>query len=1305
MAKCQLVPKGPNGLDSELFKHFYETEGRDEAIYAYGLVRSKEFKEFVGDWENDLDNYAGELNKSHEPTVKDVLRYINKVEFYNDMGQPSTQSAEPKYQRLIEAKTIEFKENSQALSEANKKKNESETPLQKHMAIKEIQALRDKHYELEQDMYDISRLSALEDIDKYAEKDMAELEKIFNQTKVTDADLQRAQRIAELWTKAGDFSGKDHLFLDDVELESVHEGDLKEITDKFTSWAQKAMSYTHKHIIPMSEKLIGEGQKDTFGKDTKFDPDAAINDKDLLTSNFMDISETNSVLLQGMAYWVKEANYLAHQEADKIFKEIEELAKDLTSAEFKLLQQTQSNTDSRLTGNITHRFSQSYFEKMSMLKRNLAKQVMDKKVKDKESFNHLVQVYKRFYKAKSMNQIVVDPRILFYDATYFDGKKPTKEQKEKHKAHLKKHLGEKGAERFIKSAKEKLESYAFEHEVKGLELDEKYADEIAGGDRAGRDLELNRWIANNSPYLQAGHIVDGYKPSTLSGVIARPENEFFLSTAPKRTDFNGNNTGYYDEKFAQIEGNEKLYEFYNYYLDTLKKIRRFLPGFQTGHMQLNSLPTIKKTIIEEYQRDGMAIGLAPLMDALSRATRTDDLTTVAGDLDPLTGEPRNELQTQFLQDTNKEVSDYVKRMVIQHLQENNKRPSKEQEREWRRAKQDELAGEKSFDFVKVLKAYSMMGLSYKHKAVIANQMRIAHQIVDNQFEATTNAAGAPMKTLFGNVLKKSKSLKNTKSMVDYFMDTAFWGYTKNKPEGQVMGKTYTSKEGQEKKEIEKAMTKNEKDLEDGTITQTEYEARQDVLQDQLDVLGGVRTASKYGDLALKYVGLKGLGWNVFASLGNLGFGFISNIIESADGRQFNTKEYFKAMYMIRHSIGKNYTFNQHHKNSGTANKIRTLMDRLDVLKELRNELYETSESSSKYKKATKNFKWILDPYAPQARSEYINQAAIMVSMMLHKKVKINGEEKTLWDAYDDQGQLKEGVEYTKEEEFKLKVKVDKMIKAAHGNYDTLDAPMKIKQVFLGRAFSQFRSWAFMGFANRFQGEFRDHALEMTRKGRYRSVFPFIKEVTKMMKEDGGIEGTTFILKQLLKKATFGGYNAEFNRMDGLSEIDRVNMRKNLMELVVYLSMAAFGLMLRALAKGMDDDDPERDALYFSINLLSRLQTDILFYINPVEFEKLQRNALPIFSLVSDSAKAYTHAKHLAQGYDDVLRSGPNKHQSKAGRAALKILPGPVQWYKIQAASQMLYEKDPAVKKKDGKVPWWKAFWSNNTNTLEGYRLD
>jgi hypothetical protein len=111
--------------------------------------------------------------------------------------------------------------------------------------------------------------------------------------------------------------------------------------------------------------------------------------------------------------------------------------------------------------------------------------------------------------------------------------------------------------------------------------------------------------------------------------------------------------------------------------------------------------------------------------------------------------------------------------------------------------------------------------------------------------------------------------------------------------------------------------------------------------------------------------------------------------------------------------------------------------------------------------------------------------------------------------------------------------------------------------------------------------------------------------------------------------TKGMYNSK--GVNALTDVDKANLKKNAMELNIYLSILALTMLL----KYMKDDDDEEDAMFltFMINNLNRLQTDITFYTSPLSFEKLQRNSIPAFGFITDIARLNKAAYKYIMGRD------------------------------------------------------------------------
>ena len=173
-----------------------------------------------------------------------------------------------------------------------------------------------------------------------------------------------------------------------------------------------------------------------------------------------------------------------------------------------------------------------------------------------------------------------------------------------------------------------------------------------------------------------------------------------------------------------------------------------------------------------------------------------------------------------------------------------------------------------------------------------------------------------------------------------------------------------------------------------------------------------------------------------------------------------------------------------------------------------------------------------------------------------------------------------------------------------------------------------------------------------------------------------VSSTFNLTYQLLRKLI--GFNTKFDELvgEGFTDVDAANMRKNMTEIVVFLLLTGLTLALKAAVDDDDEDKRKKMAYIFMINQIGRLATDVQFYVNPIEFERLARNAIPAFSVVVDAAKAIDSAWTLilegAEG--DVLQSGPQKGKSRTWRDIKKLIPGPVQAQKLQSAADQIYKK-------------------------------
>ena len=1126
-------------------------------------------------------------------------------------------------------------------------------------------------------------IEGFEEVLQFGDIQLKEVEELLKNPAISADDLTYAQRIVNLWIKAGDFStpSDEHIILDEYEF------DTPAIREEFRGRAAKAADLQGRLTVLARQHVTAFVQEYSGRNLTQEEIYKHLVDANKLSVETLNLSRLGDPMLSTAFSATERANILAQQEANEIFKKLDELtAKFLKKSGNKYDILKQRTADGLETGRLVDRFSDEYYKKRN----DLIEQTFNRRDKKSGKTKQDKALVKLFYDWTKANTIMFDTRILFADSIPEDSAVPekflynyttfTEDQKNAHIADLKKQLGEKGYNLYYEQAQKKIEKFQQERTViyDSIQNNPNWAQDE-------KDVKFTSWLRENSPYtaldMQDDPSLRIKSDNTYYKINGLRE---YITQVPRRF-LDGKETGWYDKNFDRIEADEDLLAYHDYIRETLKTLNYVLPPQKRRIMGVGVLPTLEKTLLDLFSEKGMMVGITPLWDKFKQLqTTTDFATNITSDIDPLTGDIEKSVQIQYIQDTDARVNDIIREKSIAHRQKTGNPPTAEDRKRFKEEARDMLSKDKSWDISKVLKAYALNILAYKHKTNIEPQIKLIEQAFRERKELQTNRAGqVQTKTIDGKQVPVTKEgLKNLNDGLDFFLKT-FYNTGTRKVEGVSKTKLYTKEEELRKKQLEKL------------LAEEEDEDERTFLQAQIDALGGYRTLSGTVDAALKFNTLKGLGWNLTSSFSNIGFGLISNIIEAADGRLMNTANLRRAYILTFNSIGRNMSadilFNDP---NGVATKIRSLMDDWDILQTSANELYDNSQKSSLSK--LKRF----GPYTLQQRSEYLNQAPIMIAVLMDMKAKDpQGNEVNLWEAMGQNAQLKEG--YTTDADIpKVIQKIKRISEMTHGDYNN---QLKVKSTAAGRALTQFRTWMFEGFANRFEGEKVDDMLgygldePYIRKGRYRSytlgqlttagagigtmMLPGIGTVIGagigvlagklggMKTEYSAIEDTLFSLKQLARKLMFmkPDYGTKFNK------VDAANMRKNMMELHLMLGLMGLALLLKA---SIEDDDEEQKITNFLLNQTIRLRTDIGFYTNPLEFEKLTKTAIPMASLVQDCYELIGDIKKMFDDdrENDYFRSGPFKGDAKWAIHAGELIPLPAQVIKTYRTGSTIFDK-------------------------------
>jgi hypothetical protein len=1120
-----------------------------------------------------------------------------------------------------------------------------------------------------------------ENVLMFANTQLAEVGNLLRNPAISADDVYYAEKILNLWTRAGDFSTDptEHIFLDEYEF------DTPAIREQFRLVAAKAEDLRRHMTAIRADNVTKFTQQYTSGTLNKEEIFKHLKDVNKVASMTLNLGRLGDPMLQAVFSSVEQAGINAQREANEIWKSLDELTKKFLAKSpngYNILKQiTESGNE---TGRLVHRFSPEFYD----TRNNLMEIAFNRRNTKTGNIKSDPALIRQYFEWLTKNTISFDPRILFEDSLPEDTAVPEEflytrvkfsdSEKAKHTQELKAQLGEKGYEEFLDRAKRKIEKFQKEREgVYGkIQVNPNW-------NKAEKDSQFSMWLRENSPYWA----IDMKENPSMR---VKDDNTFYapqgmrnyVVQVPRRT-VDGQATKWYDKNYAKIEADDDLKAYHDYVLRTLNQLKYILPPSKQKLMGIGVLPTMERTMMDIFNEKGLMMGVTPFWDKLKQLqTTTDFAKTVYSDVDPLTGDIEKSLQVQHIVDTNAQAKELVKEMSIKYKQETGKTAGAEERKKFREEALDILSKEKSWDVSKILKAYSLTVLAHKHKSIIEPQIKLAEQAFKSRKELVTNKAGQPQNKANGEELTED-GLTSYKKALDYFLDSTFYGIGSRKVEGVTNQKIYTKAEETRKKELE-ALLANEEDPDSKAF-----------LQAQIDNLGGFRTASGTGDAVLKLMTLKGLGWNLASAFSNIGFGTISNYIEALDGRLYTVENLNRAYILTMNSIGRNLSadvlFNDP---NGTATKIRSLMDDWDILQTSANEMYDNSQKSSFSK--LKRF----GAYTLQQRSEYVNQAPLMIAVLMeYKATAPNGDEVTLWDAFGADAKLKEGYT-TKEDITAIIQKIRRINEMNHGDYNN---KLMVKETFAGRALTQFRTWMFEGFATRFESEKTDHLLSYgleeayVRKGRYRSytkgqltttgaaigtaVLPGIGTAIGagvgylggkffgMQTQDSALQDTLYSLKQLARKLMF----MKTTYGDKFSKVDAANMRKNMMELHIMLGLMGLALLFKAMA---DDDDEDDMTANFLLNQTIRLRTDIGFYTNPLEAEKLTKTAVPMAGLVQDISTVTSDIFRYFNDKeeDDVFESGPFKDRSKALIHTGELVPLTAQGIRLYRMGETVFDK-------------------------------
>lgn len=1092
---------------------------------------------------------------------------------------------------------------------------------------------------------------------KLSEQAFGELDNIkkYMTSNMNEADLLYAFQTTKFWLKARD------LMFDSVDISD--EGAIARFND-----VEKKAKLVEGDLVKALNKWA---LTDIIGKNTSFTGDLNAllkTSKDLnsLTMYVDDLGVINSPLAQALAKIIKENDVNLSKERSDILKEFEQTLKNAKNSlkyyangkdGYEIFRQLDENGNK--TRNIVSRFTNKY-----QTERKVLNFVYISQDKSKE------EAYQAYNFLKD-NTEHVNLEVLFP----LDDKATPESEAEL--ARVKTLLGDKHFNEWISKQRKYLTSYKQDRIGYIISLENRLGikeDDFPNNENALNALSI--WEKRNSPYYISDLLQRSASITVNPFGMEKGYNSFkYVVDIPKKqlTDSKGvvTESNYYDSKFERIENDNSLSALYDNMQSILNRIGKLVPFNSAEHLANGQLPEFQKEMYE-VMMGNMKKGLLGINESLTDMLRTERFDTTP-ELDIVTGKDSRTIRLGLRKSDNLISRDLVS-VRLDHYTKTGRNLNKQEEIALKAEITAKYAEEMDFDLGKVFNMYLQLGLAYEYKGKIENSMILSQMMLEEQKEYKRDNKGNLIQDKgFSAFIKydakeKQESFVNLKKVVDHTLNSVLYG---NKREiKSTKKKVYSSIEKSLKKKYEEQLKDNDKLLADGTFEEVEHALYKKKLNGYIDELGAYVDSEKIIDIPIKIQQYTGMGWNLLGGISNMMFGTVSNVLESA-GEEFYTQSELMDAYktVLQHSTLRNASFNK--VGTDEALKIRSLMDTYNIM----------AESSSEYKDLigndiTQNLKFA-SAFNMNQRTEYINQAPIMLLMMRKATFEHNGNTHNLYEGFNKDGSwnTEDFGEYPTEQVNKTVLKVKALIQRNHGNYNPL-APMLAKRTGVGRLLIQFRSWMVDGYRVRFGDRYGrvDEVFETEMRGRYHSVVDVVKD---------DWSGTSLsMIKQILYnfipfKSNMGIKSSPlskyFEGKETVRNVDVANMKRVAMEVNILIGVYVAGLLLKLAVADLDDDDPKKLLMTMLLNQSGRLRTDILMYANPNEAAKLIQDPVPALKIIGNLGGWFDAVNKTLQGSPDY-ETGVFEGHNRILKATATTLPFFSQPYRTLSAMKQEFNK-------------------------------
>lgn len=1111
------------------------------------------------------------------------------------------------------------------------------------------------------------------------------------------------------WAVEAVMPGQPHPYLDNLEQQNKFLVDkMNAVSTRFAVRFGNLMEIRTKEAVFASTRKHGNTSDltDVEILDTLLEQDKG--SLATLRAYTLNLGKQQPIIMQSLFNNVNKANNQAHNAAFTRINKLKEAAKGIRQKDMEAFYQ--KDAEGRMTGELVQPAMSEYIEGLREIQSSIDYATLEKEVSlpNSEQRQRAEAILKKANNARyafyKNNAAPIDPSILVPDISSFPSGKGIPEDlfttsdvdPIEARENLEKRFGKAEANRMLRRQRNITNAFVNQRDAIISDLLE------SKNKLSENDIQyLKDWSAVNSPFL-------AYKSHTTNESVGRflPSFKYTLAVP------NQENT---DASYQNMVNTyPEMTKFYDIMVDLIEEGRGEvgdISGFITGL----SLPTMEAGFFKEMMSDGPGLLLPKLVDSyiIAKTTVANETAyeqpNLHKDVDNIVNQKEINVNAVTMHRTAKKVNEELVRLKTEFIEENGEEAfTNAVKAQLKKDAINIIYTKSSTNLVGLMSMFALNVQTIKAKRAIEPQVNIIKNFIINQ-ETTAGA------------LNQSASVK----AMDYFLDKEFFGIDP----GDNVGKGGVRVKSSQEREQARAIEDRQLDVEEKIAEIEDRENSGEImsqpdldelerlkkeeqdLEKQLDKMGRFFKLSKIGDAALSLTQLIGIGFSPVSAVGNIGIGYVANQIAAADARDFSASSMGRAYGFI---LGGNsvrfLTFGKLDKviQSKHRDKIKNLIDANQMVTSIFDEVHHNTS------KLTGKSKGALRASHLMERSEFVNQAAVLVGMMLDTEVTLtDGSTMNLYEAYDEEGKLREDIKAYQTKSAKEPKPWDPdeffqyakhIIEETHGDYNH---SVLLKKTYMGRAVSTFRTWMYRTYAARYSPEHYDAIAGYTRKGRYRSaapvlgLIPFINRipiiskflppvvlagsgiemgnlVPKGMRERMGIKeskGNTDLATGLGKifKNSIGVYGDFFKSIlvphkyksrfrekledRGMSDVDTANVSAVFSEYLMKSTLALTMLLLYNMYDE-DDDEAKKNMIIGALNLSRRFEKDIAFYSDITEQGRTLDNPLAVMRITQGFQKfADSMDRVMDDSRDPYLQSGFYEGLWAPTKVAMRYLPG------------------------------------------------